>query len=186
MEAVTRAGNDQLLLGEWACLGILYRAPTHGFAIAARLKPSGDIGRVWSLTRPLTYRSLDQLSARGYIHAIGEEPGIAGGNRTILAATRTGRARLRKWLQTPAEHMRDLRSELLLKLVIADDAGIDITPMLRRQREHIARIVAARAEEIDQENDDDGAPDVVSLWRAESSRGALRFVERVLRQREMT
>jgi DNA-binding PadR family transcriptional regulator len=185
MEVMTRANGDQLLLGEWACLGILYPAPTHGFAIAARLKPSGDIGRVWSLSRPLTYRSLEQLSARGYIHAIGEEPGIAGGNRTILAATRTGRARLRKWLQTPVAHMRDMRSELLLKLVIANDCGVDVTAMLRAQREQIAAIVAAHGDDTDDGDTDDrgsGARlDVVSLWRAESSRGALRFVERVLR-----
>ena len=31
---------------------------------------------------------------RGFVHAVGEEPGIAGGNRTILAATRSGRAQL--------------------------------------------------------------------------------------------
>ena len=98
MATVIRTTEEQLLLGEWACLGILYPAPTHGFAIAARLKPGGDVGRVWSLSRPLTYRSLDQLTSRGYVHAVGEEPGIAGGNRTILAATRSGRAQLRKWL----------------------------------------------------------------------------------------
>jgi hypothetical protein len=67
--------TDQLLLGEWACLGILYTAPTHGFAIAARLKPEGDIGRVWSLSRALTYRSIDKLVARGYIRPVAEEPG---------------------------------------------------------------------------------------------------------------
>ena len=88
MVAVSRTTEQKLLLGEWACLGILYPAPTHGFAIAARLKPGTDIGRVWSLSRPLTYRSLDQLSSRGFVREVGEEPGIAGGNRTILAATR--------------------------------------------------------------------------------------------------
>ena len=106
-----RAEHD-LLLGEWACLGILYAAPTHGFAIAARLKPDGDVGRVWSLSRALTYRSLAQLFERGYALEVGEEPGIAGGNRTILAATRTGRAQVRKWLNAPVSHLRDLRSEL--------------------------------------------------------------------------
>lgn len=180
MEAMARGNADQLLLGEWACLGILYPAPTHGFAIAARLKPSSDIGRVWSLTRPLTYRSLDQLSARGYIDVIGEEPGIAGGNRTILAATRIGRARLRKWLLTPVPHMRDLRSELLLKLVIANECGIDVTPMLRAQREHIARIVAARSEATESGDGRGETLDVVALWRAESSRAALRFVDRLM------
>ena len=92
-----------------------------------------DVGRVWSLSRALTYRSLDQLAARGYVHTVGEEPGIAGGNRTILAATRSGRAQLRKWLSTPVAHLRDLRSELLLKLIIADICGIDIDDMLDRQ-----------------------------------------------------
>ena len=52
-----RTTAEQLLLGEWACLGVLYQGPMHGFAIASRLKPDGDIGRVWSLSRPLTYRS---------------------------------------------------------------------------------------------------------------------------------
>jgi hypothetical protein len=66
-----------------------------GFAIAARLKPSGDVGRVWSLSRPLTYRSIEQLTKFEFIEAVGEERGIAGGNRTILAATRTGRAQFR-------------------------------------------------------------------------------------------
>ncbi|MEO5899756.1 MAG: PadR family transcriptional regulator [Ilumatobacteraceae bacterium] len=164
-----------LLLGEWACLGILYGAPSHGFAIAARLKPEGDIGRVWSMSRPLTYRSLEQLADREYIHAVGEEPGIAGGNRTILAATRAGRAQLRKWLTTPVAHMRDLRSELLLKLVIADACGIDISSMLVRQREIIER----RAEVLATQVDVAAGADVVAMWRAESSSAALRFLERL-------
>ena len=169
-----RTRQQQLLLGEWACLGILYPAPTHGFAIAAHLKPGGDVGRVWSLSRPLTYRSLEQLTIRSYIQPVGEEPGIAGGNRTILAATRTGRAQLRKWLATPVVHFRDLRSELLLKLIIADICTIDITDMLVAQRAHIAGMAEALSAQIDQE-----PGDVVALWRSESSNAALRFLDRL-------
>ena len=51
--------------GSGRASGILYQGPTHGFAVAARLKPDGDIGRVWSLSRPLTYRSLDAADLRG-------------------------------------------------------------------------------------------------------------------------
>jgi len=163
-----------LLLGECASLGILYSAPAHGFAIAARLKPTGDVGRVWSLSRPLTYRALEQLAARGYVHAIGEEPGIAGGNRTILAATRSGRAHLRKWLNTPVQHLRDLRSELLLKLVIADICAIDISGMLQRQRDHIDELAEVL---LEQAKHDAEHPDVVALWRSESSQAALRFLD---------
>jgi DNA-binding PadR family transcriptional regulator len=172
---VARTTEQQLLLGEWACLGIVYPRPTHGFAIAAQLKPSGDLGRVWSLSRALTYRSLEQLANRGYIHEVGEEPGIAGGNRTILAATRSGRAQLRKWLNTPVAHLRDLRSELLLKLIIADRCGIAIGEMLDRQHAHIEEMAAAIAGQVEE-----GAPiDVVDLWRNESSQAALRFLDRL-------
>ena len=72
MAALTR-GDDQLLLGEWACLGMLYAGPAHGFALSARLRPSGDVGRVWSLSRPLVYRSLEQLTARDLVRAKGED-----------------------------------------------------------------------------------------------------------------
>ena len=174
---MARTTEQQLLLGEWACLGILYTEPTHGFAIAARLKPTGDVGRVWSLSRALTYRSLDQLTTRGYVHVVGEEPGIAGGNRTILAATRSGRAQLRKWLNTPVVHLRDLRSELLLKLIIAGNCGIEIDEMLDRQHAHIE----AMAEAISDQIDPGATLDVVDLWRQESSTAALRFLTRLPR-----
>jgi PadR family transcriptional regulator AphA len=173
MVGVGRTG-EQLLLGEWACLGILYPSPSHGFAVAARLKPDGDVGRVWSLSRALTYRSLDQLAQRGHVHAVAEEPGIAGGNRTILAATRAGRAQLRRWLGTPVVHLRDLRSELLLKLVLAENCGIDIAPMLDAQRRHIEQLTAAITVHVVAQPDD-----VVALWRRESSHAALRFLEQL-------
>ena len=172
-----RANEQQLLLGEWACLGILYPGPTHGFAIAAHLKPDGDVGRVWSISRPLTYRCLEQLAGRGYIHALGEERGIAGGNRTILAATRSGRAQLRKWLHTPVEHLRDVRSELLLKLIVADRCDIDVSSMLEQQHVLIEQLADAIAGPVD----DGTLADVVDLWRIESSRAALRFVDAVRR-----
>lgn len=179
MASMARA-HDELLLGEWACLGILYPAPAHGFAVAARLAPTADVGRVWSLSRPLTYRSLDQLAARGYVHAVGEEPGIAGGKRTILAATRRGRAQLRGWLARPVPHLRDLRSELLLKLVLAEGCGIDVSAMLERQREQVEPMAAAFAAQVR----DADAVDVVTLWRRESSSAALRFLDQLTHRGE--
>ncbi|MDP2290975.1 MAG: PadR family transcriptional regulator [Actinomycetota bacterium] len=174
--SAARTTEDQLLLGEWACLGILYPAPLHGFAVAARLKPSGDVGRVWSLSRALTYRSLEQLSIRGFVHPVAEEPGLAGGNRTILAATRTGRAQLRRWLAAPVVHLRDVRSELLLKLLIADACDIDISAMLDAQHAHISAMSVVLAAQVAAD-----PADVVALWRVESASAALRFLERLPR-----
>lgn len=170
------------LLGEWACLGVLYAAPAHGWAVAKRLHPGGDIGRIWHLSRPLTYRALDQLTDRGWIAAVGEEPGDAGPNRTILGVTRAGRAQFRRWLATPVPHLRDLRSALLLKLVFAAEHDIDVTDMLARQRALIddqARSLAAGAAGV-------GGPagdDVVKLWRIEATSAAQRFLDRVDRPR---
>lgn len=169
---MARSDANELLLGEWACLGILYRAPAHGFAVAARLKPDADIGRIWSLSRALTYRSLEQLSMRGLVEPIGEEPGIAGGNRTILAATRNGRESFRRWVRSPVEHLRDLRSELLLKIVLAAENDIDITDTIAVQREHVAAFVTAL------ERADDPT-DIVNLWRHEAATAALRFLDRL-------
>lgn len=178
MSRVRPTDTSELLLGEWACLGILYRQPAHGFAVAARLRPTSDIGRIWSLSRPLTYRSLDQLVVRGLVVPVAEEPGIAGGNRTVLAVTRRGRALFRRWLHTPVEHVRDLRSELLLKITLAGQNGIDLTEMLGVQRSRIIELLAAL---------DDPALtrcseglDVVGLWRRESAAGALRFLDRLV------
>jgi DNA-binding PadR family transcriptional regulator len=207
---VTQSSGDRrrrdLLLGEWACLGVLYERPTHGFAIASMLRPGGELGRVWSLSRALTYRSLDQLVERGLVRSVGEEPGIAGGNRTVLAATRAGRAELRRWLATPVPHLRDLRSELLLKLVVAERCGVDVGGMLERQRAIVADLAVAVATDdtipddtipddtipddtipddttdvtIPDDTTPDDTTDVVVLWRRETASAALRFLDQLV------
>lgn len=173
-----RIAAEQPLLGELACLGIVYDRRSHGFAIAARLRPDGDIGRIWSLSRPLTYRALDQLVSAGLVAEVGVEPGRAGGSRTMLAATRSGRALFRRWAATPALHLRDLRSELLLKLVLASEHGLDVGVMIAEQRAIVAEIVEAlRGPTAGGEGRSTGRFDVVQLWRIESASAALRFLD---------
>lgn len=170
--------RDELLLGEWACLGLLYDQHAHGFAIAAELRADAPIGRIWSLSRPLTYRSLDQLVERGLVRPVGSEPGDAGPDRTVLAATRAGRSRMRTWLRTPVTHLRDLRSELLLKIALAERCGVDIGPMLDAQRgrldEQVATLSAAAFDPSGR------VVDAVALWRHEVACAGQRFLERLL------
>ena len=165
---------DDLLLGEWACLGIIYRVPMHGFAVAAQLKPEGDIGRVWTMSRALTYRSIDQLVERDMVVPVAEEQGIAGGNRTVYKCTRKGSAAIRKWLQAPVPHLRDLRSELLLKLVIGEATGIDLTGMIAEQTHIVAAQLSVMRTELKRSPDD-----AVLRWRVESADAALRFLNRL-------
>ncbi len=174
-----RGRGERLLTGEWAVLGILAGGPAHGFAIGRRLVPSGDVGRIWSVSRPLAYRALDILQAQGLIEPLRSEPG-AGPHRTILRLTDEGQRRLDEWLSLPVEHIRDLRSELLLKLVLCDLNGIDPRALLQAQREALAPVFAALL-------DGEEAPvsDPVRVWREESARAAARFLDRMLAAREV-
>jgi DNA-binding PadR family transcriptional regulator len=173
--ASRRAHEGELLLGEWACLGILAAAPAHGFAVAALLRPEAEVGRVWSMSRALTYRALDQLVDRGLVHEVATEPGIAGGDRTVLGPTRSGRSRFRTWVTSPTEHLRDLRSEFLLKLVLAERSGIDTSALLLAQH----RLVEVQVERLDAVVGTARRPDAVALWRSESAHAALRFLRRL-------
>jgi hypothetical protein len=70
------------------------------------------------------------------------------------------------------DHLRDLRSELLLKLVFAERYGIDLTEMLERQRS----IIDHQASSLVDAGVDG---DVVMLWRLEATLAAQRFLARV-------
>lgn len=145
----------------------------HGFGVAARLKQAGDIGRIWTMSRALTYRSIEQLALRGLVEATHEEPGVAGGTRTIYQATRMGRNALRKWLGTPVSHLRDFRSELLLKIELSRLLRVDQTELLARQREVVHLWLGNSPEDVDTSGD------AVSIWRNEMAAAALRFLDQL-------
>ena len=70
--------------GEWSVLALLADAPAHGWALAKEMSRTGEIGRVWSMGRPLVYRALELLESRGLIEA--------GRQRARRARARIGRS----------------------------------------------------------------------------------------------
>ena len=112
-----------LSLSEWTVLGIVAEGPTHGWPVVQELAPDGAIGRIWTVSRPLVYRTLATLTASGLVEEHGEVPGARGPRRTIVRVTRTGRAALRWWLDEPVDHVREVRSALLVKLALRDPRG---------------------------------------------------------------
>ena len=54
--------RNDLTAAEWAVLALVAEAPTHGFAIARAMAPGGEVGRIWSLRRPLVYRGIATLT----------------------------------------------------------------------------------------------------------------------------
>jgi DNA-binding PadR family transcriptional regulator len=163
--------------GEWAVLALLSERPTHGWALAAELARSGELGSVWSLGRPLVYRSIDILADRGLIEPAGHEPGLRGPSRTIYRTTCAGATALVQWLEEPVEHVRDVRSLLLLKLIFAERTGLDPTTMLEAQHATIGAAVSVLEERL---STSVGTEAILLRFRLESTRAVLRFVDGLL------
>ncbi len=171
-------------LAEPVCLALVAEGPTHGWAVARLLAPAGEIGRVWALSRPLTYRALDGLVDAGLVARKGSEPG-QGRERTILAVTARGRRRNRAWLDEPVEHLRDVRTALLVKLELRRRAGLPLAPLLEAQQQAFAPIIerlgaGPGAATTDDEPGAADQPDLVGLWRRESASTVDRFLAAAL------
>jgi DNA-binding PadR family transcriptional regulator len=169
--------REELTAGEWAVLALLAEAPAHGFAVARAMAPEGDVGKVWSVRRPLVYRAIESLTARGLVRQAGTVASRSGPQRTLLEATPVGKRALARWLREPTPHVRDARSLLMLKLLFTTRRGADIEPLLQAQRARFAGLAdgLARAAE-----DAEGFDRVLLLWRIETTSAALRFVEALL------
>jgi DNA-binding PadR family transcriptional regulator len=164
--------RPSLSLSEWVVLALISERPVHGFAIAALTTHRGELGRIWHIPRPVVYRALGRVEAAGLVTPEGVESG-RGPRRTIYAITPPGRDAVAEWLRTPVEHVRDVRSHLLLKLALLDRAGRDPTDLLLRQRAILEPIARA----IDAESDGNGFDATLLAWRRANAVAALGFLD---------
>lgn len=170
------SARPPLALTEHLVLAVLAETPAHGFAVARRLAPTGDLGRVWTVRPPLVYRAVDHLVGAGLAEPVRREAGDGGPERTVLRVTRAGRAGTARWRDEPVAHVRQLRGELVAKLVVHRAAGTDPAPLLAAQRATLAPIVAAlRAETAA----DPGDP--VLAWRLAMAASAAGYVDALAR-----
>jgi len=166
------AASNELSLAEWVCLTLVAQKVQHGWAIGTLLAPEGELGRVWSLSRPLTYRAIDGLVDRRLLSRAGTASG-RGRERVVLHVTPTARRMVKRWLDTPVDHLRDVRTVLLLKLSLRQRAGLASEALLLAQRERFAEVI----DTLTSTSADD---DVVDLWRRESARAVRRFIDQAL------
>jgi DNA-binding PadR family transcriptional regulator len=168
------APTPQIAIGAWAVLALLGERDTHGWTLVRALEPGGEIGRVWSIKRALVYRTIDQVIDAGLVERAGAEPGDRGSSRTLLRATRSGRKAIDRWLSEPVAHVRDLRSELLLKLLFAERSGRDRAPLLRAQQATLTELLQT----LDAQLPSVASPETtVQAFRLEAARAGLRFVD---------
>jgi DNA-binding PadR family transcriptional regulator len=161
----------------WAVLGVVAEAPIHGFAVAALLAPAGPLGQVWSLPRPLVYRELTKLDQLGLVVATATERSEQGPARTIMTVTPDGQRAVRDWLTQPVEHVRDVRSLLLLKLALLDRSGVAVHGLLAAQRATLVPQLAGLHERLEVAT---GFERLLAQWRLASSTAVLQFIDAAL------
>jgi DNA-binding PadR family transcriptional regulator len=164
-----------MAMAEWTVLVLLSQQPAHGFAVSLLTAPDGELGRIWRIPRPVVYRAIGRLTDAGLITPESVEPGL-GPQRTIYTVTEQGRLAAEDWLNTPVEHVRDMRSQLLIKLALLHRAGGDPAELLARQRETLDPI--ARAMQAQQAGLD-GFDAILMAWRRATAAAALGFLDEI-------
>jgi molybdopterin-binding protein len=155
-------------LAEQVCLALVVEGVSHGWAIGSVLAPGGELGRIWSLTRPLSYRAIEVLVDNGMVTRRSPTTG-QGRHRALLATTAKGRRSSQRWLDAPVEHIRDVRTELLIKLALRERAGLETRSLLTAQQEKFQPTIDA----LTTARQGDG---LVEIWRRENARAVRRFL----------
>jgi len=165
----------EMSLPEWLVLTILSQQSAHGFAVAQLTAADGELGRVWQIPKAVVYRAIGRLLDAGLIAPEGTEPGL-GPQRTVYTVTAEGRAAAGRWLFAPVEHVREIRSELLLKLALLDRAGENPTPLLQAQRAVLEPLVEAIESRRARS---DGFDATLLAWRRATAVAALDFLDAI-------
>jgi PadR family transcriptional regulator AphA len=94
----------------------------------------------------------------------------------MVRATRKGRTALRRWLGTPVDHVRDVRTEFLVKVALLTRAGEPIAALVAAQLDALQPVLDAVANKPAGEDFDL----VLAKWRREQALAVERFLRTLL------
>lgn len=170
-----RPPRTDLNLTEWIVLALVSEAPTHGWMVVRALRPDSPLGEVWSSSGPLVYRAIARLQDSGLLRPAGIAEG-QGPQRQMLDVTPAGLEQVREWLIEPVDHVRDVRTTLIVKLLLLERRGADRSLLVHRQRDRLRPVATALAERASAA----AAPDrVVAEWRALNADAVMRFLDAI-------
>lgn len=160
--------NSQLSLIGATCLALIDQGATHGYDIAKRFHPEGDIGEVFTQTNPVVYRALKSLEAAQLVKST-DALGVRKQLKFALTVTAEGERVLRSWLNAPAIHIRDLRTEFLVKLHLRELAGLKQRKFIALQRDALENVLSHLLA--------NPSRSAVAIWRREQARAVARFLD---------
>jgi DNA-binding PadR family transcriptional regulator len=172
--------DERLTTNDMTVLALLAERSSHGWALAAQLAKGGEIGQIWSVSRPIVYHALDRLERAGLVRAAGLERGGRGPHRVLYAVTPEGRGELARWLAAPIENVRDIRSLFLLKVVLIERAGDDPESLLVAQRAALVPFVALLEAQADETGPELPGETTVAAFRLETATAIVHFIDRKL------
>ena len=151
-------------------LALLNEKPRHGWAIHEELAPNGEIGRAWTLSRQLVYRAIDSLEETGLVRRAAPKDG-GGADRVIISPTARGKKHATAWLDQPVEHLRDVRTELVVKIMLRRRASLPIASFIIEQEAAFSEVLSA-IESVP-------ATTAVDMWRHESASAVKRYLVQI-------
>lgn len=157
-------------LARHVVLALIVQQPRHGWALHEVLSPTGEIGQAWTLSKQLVYRAIDSLVDAGLVRRTAPKDG-GGGDRVVISPTAAGRRMTQHWLESPVEHLRDVRTELVVKVMLRQEFGLPIAPFIQKQRRQFEPLIAA-IETIP-------GTTPVHMWRRESATAVKRYLTRL-------
>jgi DNA-binding PadR family transcriptional regulator len=99
-------------------LGLLAERPMHGYELSSLIRDDEALRAIWRMERSEVYFLLGKLVKGGHIEEVRSEPG-GGPARVVYAPTEAGLNVLSRWLGSPEQYPRNLRTALLARVYIA-------------------------------------------------------------------
>src|SRR3984885_1418464 len=173
-------GERRLSLTEGLVLCLVSEGPTFGLTLAGLLAPDGSLGQIWSVPKGVVYYTLQQLELLGLIRMTAEQRTGSGRARSFCEITPAGGGAAETWLRVPVDHVREVRSELMVKLALHNRAGSDSRPLVRAQ---LARLAPAAAALEDRLGAATGFERTIVLWRHEAMTATMQFLTALAKSR---
>ncbi|MSO59879.1 MAG: hypothetical protein EXQ63_06095 [Ilumatobacteraceae bacterium] len=164
---------EEVSVLEGACLALVENGATHGYEIAQHFDLSTKLGAIYSVSRPVVYRTLDGLVKKKYLSSA-DSTGARGQLKMILKLTKAGDQIRRDWLNRPVQHIREIRTELLVKLLLRHESGLAPQRFLTQQRSVLQVVLTGLLQ--------DREDSAVAVWRREQARAVVRFLDELLGQ----
>ena len=155
-------------LVEGACLVLISDGISHGYQLAKQFESSTALGEVLTLTRPVVYRAIKALEAQQLIRSV-DSVGSRGQLKFTLKCTADGERQAKQWLSEPVSHIRDLRNEFLIKILLSQTFNRSTKRLIQNQRKALISVTQTLLSDL--------ASTPVAIWRREQARAALRFID---------